>query len=147
MFHDTYGYADSELSPKTLWGYGGVITIVSAATMSYMADAENDYRYGWTNEEGEVPAWGDYRVWTALASGTVATFLQMRGMTGLATAAGAIGLGAVVSFTASEGMRWRESGKVLGATLPALPTLGQTEPAVTAAPVELEVVETMSEAV
>ena len=138
MFQETYGYADSELSPMTLWTTAGVTTLVATAAMSYMADAENDYRYGWTNEEGEVPAYGDYRVWTAVASGPLAGFLMSRGMMGLASATGAIGLAAVLSFIASEGMRWRESGKILGINAPALPTLG--EPAVTAAPAELEIV-------
>ncbi len=119
-------------APTILTPVGSLGVLAGTAVMTYYASAQEGFRFGMEDPEGEVPLWGDARVWVAAGSMIAGRFLPLPPAVG--DAASILGISALASLTATEGLRWREDGKFFGLTLPQLPAPGETTapPATTA---------------
>ena len=131
MYHTSYGHAAYEVhewGPRVFMGLSGLGVLAGAAAMTFYATPEEGYRFGpqaLRDAEGEVPLWGDTRFLVAAASfvGAGVAFVQDNNM--LAGTLGILGASAVASLVSTEGIRWREDGKLLGLEVPQLPIPGQ----------------------
>ena len=107
-------------APTILTPVGSLGVLAGTAVMSYYASAQEGFRFGMEDSEtGEVPFYGDVRVWVAAGSMIAGRLLPLP--PALGDAAHILGISAIASFTASEGMRWKEGDKFFGLTLPQLP--------------------------
>ena len=113
------------LAPTILTPMGSLGVLAGTAVMTYYASAEEGFRWGMEDAEGEVPLWGDVRVWVAAGSIIAGRFLPLP--PAASDAANILGLGALASLTATEGLRWREDGSFFGITLPQLPAPPEEE--------------------
>jgi hypothetical protein len=118
---------DGFLTPTILTPLDSAGVLAGTAAMTYYASSAEGFRYG-MKVDGEVPLWGDVRVWVAVGGVVAGRMLAGR----MATAANILGLSAVASLTATEGIRWAEDGTFFGLTLPQLPQLPEAAPQLTA---------------
>ncbi len=106
-------------APTILTPMGSLGVLAGTAVMSYYATSEEGFRFGMEDAEGEVPLYGDGRVWVAAGSVIANRFLPLP--PALGDAAHILGISALASLTATEGLRWKEDGKFFGLQLPQLP--------------------------
>ena len=107
-------------APTILTPMGSLGVLAGTAVMSYYATSADGFRFGMEDSEtGEVPLLGDVRVWVAAGSMIAGRFLPLPPAIG--DAAHILGISAIASLTATEGLRWKEDGKFFGIELPQLP--------------------------
>ena len=106
-------------APTILTPLGSVGVLAGTAVMTYYASASEGFRYGYEDTAGEVPLWGDARVWIAAGSMLAGRFMPLPPAVG--DAAQILGISAIASLTATEGIRWKEDGKFFGLQVPQLP--------------------------
>ena len=116
-------------APTILTPMGSLGALAGTTVMTYYASSQEGFRFGYEDAEGEVPLWGDVRTWVAAGSLIAGSFLPVPPV--LAEAAHVLGISAFASLAATEGLRWREDGLLLGWNAPALP-LPAADPAVVA---------------
>jgi len=105
-------YDDWRFSMFFLTPLGSAAVLAGIGVASYEAatNEESDYRFGWTDEGGKVPIWGDYRLWAAGLGYLASMFgpFQLRGVGQVAMLSG------LASFTATEAMAASETGQLFG---------------------------------
>ena len=147
MYQTSYGHAAYEVhewSPKIFMGLSGLGVLAGTAAMTFYATPEEGYRFGpemTRDADGEVPLWGDTRFLVAVASfiGAGVAFVQDSNL--LANSLGILGAASVASLVSTEGIRWREDGKLFGVEIPQLPVPGESAaPVVANGIIEEEVV-------
>ena len=110
------------LTPTILTPLDSAGVLAGTAAMTYYASSADGFRFGMAQEGGDVPLWGDVRVWVGVGGMVAARMLSGR----LATASHILSLSAIASLTATEGIRWAEDGTFFGLSLPGLPELPDT---------------------
>jgi hypothetical protein len=109
-------------APTILTPMGSLGVLAGTAVMTYYATSADGYRFGMADAEtGEVALTSDVRLWVAAGSMLAGRFLPLPPMVGDLTHI--LGISAFASLAATEGLRWKEDGKLLGFTAPALPAL------------------------
>jgi len=142
MYHTSYGqaawgYGDTEIGPGTFLtgGLAGVGALLGASAMTFYATPEEGYRYGWMRDaDGEIPLWGDARVWIAGISFGAAAYGIAQENNMIAGTMSVLGASALMSLVSTEGIRWREDGKLFGIAVPQLPLPEGEAAAAVAAP-------------
>ena len=129
MYHTSYGHAAMgyevhEWTPRVFFGAAGLGVLAGASALTFYATPEEGFRFGpemLRDADGEVPLYGDTRFLLAVASIATAGWALVQDIPMLAAASGILGTSAVASLVSTEGIRWREDGKLFGIEVPQLP--------------------------
>ena len=121
------------LSPTAMTAAGSAIMLGGLGLTAYLATAEDGYRFGFRDEEGNVPLLLDFR--TIIAAGGFAWAMYGQSMASQEWG-NLIGWTSVASLAATEAVKAGQTGELWGMELPALPAWlgGESAPAAAAIP-------------
>ena len=117
------------LSPTAMTAAGSAIMLGGLGLTTYLATAEDGYRFGFRDEEGNVPLFLDLRTLAAIGGFTWAAMGQSMASQEWGSL---IGWTSLASLVATEAVKAGQTGELWGMEMPALPTWLGGEPEVAA---------------